>query len=304
MIVTVQDLSHSYGSKPALRGISFGIDEGSLFAILGPNGCGKSTLFRILATLALPVSGTASVDGHDVRSAPDAVRRAIGVVFQTSTADKKLTVEENLVAAGHLYGLGGAELRGRVTAGLAEFELEDRRGDEAGTLSGGYLRRLEIARALLHRPRVLLLDEASTGLDPAARHELARTLERVRGEDGVTVAMTTHLMEEAEQSSRILLMHEGRVVREGTPAEMRASIGGDVVMVREAEGTDLAALISERFGLTAQRLGGELRIEVASGHHFLSALMDAAPGAIVSAALRKPTLEDVFLRETGARLDV
>jgi ABC-2 type transport system ATP-binding protein len=304
VIIRVQNLSHSYGDKPALADVSFGVELGALFSVLGPNGCGKSTLFRILATLTLPKSGTASVNGHDIQAAPDAVRKSIGVVFQTSTADKKMTVEENLNASAHLYGLSGTDASARIRTGMEEFQLAERRNDEAGTLSGGYLRRLEIARALLHRPAVLLLDEASTGLDPIARRELSQTIDRVRRDDGVTVVMTTHLMEEADRSDRILLLHEGRIVREGTPLELKASIGGDVVMVSETEGADLAKIIFERFGIEAQRFGDELRVETASGHHFLAALMDAAPGAVASAGLHKPTLEDVFLRETGARLDV
>jgi ABC-2 type transport system ATP-binding protein len=304
MIVQTENLFHRYGSRLALDGLSFGVAPGQIFALLGPNGSGKSTLFRILSTLLPPQAGRAKVAGHDVATAPQAVRREIGVVFQAPTADRKLTVWENLAAQAHFYGLHGSALAARCGELLDLFGLAGRRDDLAGALSGGLQRRLEIARAMLHHPPLLLLDEASTGLDPAARRDLWQTLTQLNRAHGVTLLFTTHLMEEADAASEILLLHNGRAVKRGTPAELKAAIGGDVVLLQPAAGEPLAPRIEEKFHLAVHPAGASLRVDVASGHRFLAEAMEAFPGAIESATVHKPTLEDVFLKETGAALDV
>ncbi len=302
MIVSTENLSHRYGDRTALAGLTFRVEEGAVFGLLGPNGGGKSTLFRILATIMAPTSGRALVAGFDVEWQPDDVRRTIGVVFQSQSLDRKLTVEENLQAQGHLYGMRGAPLAGRIDSALVRLGLAGRRRDIVGTLSGGLRRRAEIAKALLHRPRVLLMDEPSAGLDPGARRELADYIAELRAREGVTVLLTTHILDEAERCDRLLLLHEGRAVAEGSPAELKARIRGDVVVIEAHDPGALAGAIRERFAVDVQSVDGSLRIETPDGTRLLSGLMAAFPGAMETVALHKPTLEDVFLDETGARL--
>jgi ABC-2 type transport system ATP-binding protein len=302
-VIEVRNLTHRYGDRTALADVSFDVRKGEIFGLLGPNGGGKSTLFRILTTMMAPAAGTASIAGKDVVREGAAVRRSIGVVFQTQSLDKALTVEENLRAQGHLHGLSGADLKSRMEWVMARLALTDRRKELAGALSGGLRRRLEIAKALLHGPPVLLMDEASTGLDPAARRDLSRNIEELRDRDGVTVLLTTHIMEEASCCDRLILLHEGKVVASGSPGELRARIGGDVVVLESDEANSLATRIRERFRLEAAALDGHVRVEIANGHRFIAEVVEAFPGAINSVGLHKPTLEDVFVKETGAAIE-
>jgi ABC-2 type transport system ATP-binding protein len=302
VIVSVDNLTHRYGKRTALDGLTFGVEEGSLFGLLGPNGGGKSTLFRILATMMAPTAGRVSVAGHDVDREPDQVRREIGVVFQNASLDVKLTVDENLTGQGHLYGLSGRGLRARIDDALDRLGLATRRGDIVQTLSGGLRRRVEVAKALLHRPRVLLMDEPSTGLDPGARRELADYITDLRGREGMTVLLTTHILDEADRCDHLLLLHEGRRVTEGSPAELKARVGGDIVMLEVRDFEETCRQIGERFGVTVHHVDGTLRIEIGDGHRFVTEVVEAFPGAIESVALHKPTLEDVFLDETGVSI--
>jgi ABC-2 type transport system ATP-binding protein len=302
-VIDVQNLTHRYGSRTALAGVSFHVKPGEIFGLLGPNGGGKSTLFRILSTMMVPTEGRATIAGHDVATDPAGVRRVAGVVFQTQSLDKALTVQENLIAQGHLHGLSGADLRGRVESAMERLGIADRRRDLVETLSGGLRRRVEIAKALLHAPRVLLMDEASTGLDPAARREVSRHVQDLRERDGVTVLLTTHILEEADRCDRLALIHEGKVVAEGAPSQMRAEIGGDVVVLDSADPSALAAGIEARFGLKLSIHAGHVRVEIANGHRFIAEAVEALPGSIDSVALHKPTLEDVFVRKTGASIE-
>lgn len=302
MIVSVDNLTHRYPSRTALSGLSFTVEEGSVFGLLGPNGGGKSTLFRILATLMSPTEGCVTVAGFDVGRQPGEVRRHIGVVFQSQSLDKKLTVEENLRAQGHLHALSGTELSRRIQDVSYRLGLDGRGPDLVETLSGGLRRRVEIAKALLHRPRVLLMDEPSTGLDPGARRELSQYMAELRDENGVTILLTTHILDEAEHCGHLLLLHEGRRVAEGSPGELRSRLGGDVVILESSRPEQLAPLLTERFGVTPLVVDSTLRMEIGNGHRFIAEIADAFPGEIESMAVHKPTLEDVFLRETGAKL--
>ncbi|MBK9167579.1 MAG: ATP-binding cassette domain-containing protein [Bryobacterales bacterium] len=301
-MVRVERLTHRYGERIALAEVSFSVGQGEIFGLLGPNGGGKSTLFRILSTLQAPNEGTATVAGFDVRQQPDEVRRRIGVVFQSQSLDKKLTVDENLVAQGHMYGLSGARLRERIALVAERLGLGQRRADIVETLSGGLRRRAEIAKGLLHEPQVLLMDEASTGLDPRARRELWEYVNELRTRDGLTVVLTSHILDEADRCDRLLLLHEGRVVGEGSPGELKARIGGDVVVLEAADTDSFATRIAQRFPVQPKTVDGEVRIEVPAGHRFISELFEAFPGEIQAISLHKPTLEDVFVRETGAPL--
>ena len=302
-MIQVQNLTHRYGDRTALSNVSFEVRKGEIFGLLGPNGGGKSTLFRILSTMMVPTAGRALIAGHDVVRDSAAVRRQVGVVFQTQSLDKALTVEENLRAQGHLHGLRGVVLNERMERAMERLGLADRRRDLVETLSGGLRRRVEIAKALLHKPQVLLMDEASTGLDPAARRDLSRHIESLRSGDGVTILLTTHILEEAGRCDRLVLLHQGNMVAEGTPAELRARIGGDVVVLQTADTALLASKIEQRFGARPVVRDGEVRVEIANGHRFIAEVVEAFPGVIESVGLHKPTLEDVFVNQTGASIE-
>ena len=296
--VAAQDLAHSYGDRPALNGVSFSVADGETFGVLGPNGSGKSTLFRILSTLMKPARGQATIAGCDVAANPAEVRRRIGVVFQSQSLDRKLTVRENLEAQGYLHGLSGATLRGRIAEVLARLGIADRTGDIAGTLSGGLKRRVEIAKALLHTPRVLLMDEPSTGLDPIARRDLWQFVSEQR----VTVVLTTHLLDEADRCDRLMLLHKGMKVAEGSPAELKSRLSGDVVILDCADPYAMKMMLGLKFKVQVKELAGAVRVEVPNGHRFIAEVIEAAQGAITSVTLHKPTLEDVFLECTGTQL--
>jgi ABC-2 type transport system ATP-binding protein len=288
--------------RPALAGVGFRVEPGEVFGFLGPNGGGKSTLFRILATLARPESGSLRVFGADLATQAREVRRRLGVVFQSPSLDLPLTVRENLVHQGHLYGLGGRDLAGRIAAGLERFGLTERAGQRAAELSGGLRRRVEIAKALLHEPRLLLLDEPSTGLDPGARRDLWETLEALRT-GGVTVLLTTHFMEEGDRCDRLVLLSRGTVVAEGTPADLKREIGGDVITLTGPDPESLAREIAALHpGLDPQVRDGAVRLEREHGHELAARLAEALPGRIGSVTVARPSLEDVFLRRTGHRL--
>lgn len=299
--VEVRDMRHSYGAREALRGVSFQVGRGEIFALLGPNGSGKTTLFRILSTLFPPSSGEAVIAGHTLSADLSGVRRKIGVVFQNPGLDARLTVYENLAHQAYLYGYSGAALRERCGRMLKALVLTDRARDLAGTLSGGLKRRVELAKGLLHEPEVVLLDEPSTGLDPGARRDLWQYLARLRADSGVTVLVTTHLMEEAELCDRIAIMNEGLLIRTGTPQELKREIGGDVLAVRASDPARLASEIRNRFKLEPREMDGELLIEHREAARFVTELVEAFPGAIESVTFRKPTLEDVFVHHTGHR---
>jgi ABC-2 type transport system ATP-binding protein len=302
-VIEVENLTHRYGNRLALAGVSFEVGQGEIFGLLGPNGGGKSTLFRILSTMMVPTAGRAVVAGHDVVREPAAVRRQVGVVFQSQSLDKALTVEENLRSQGHLHGLSGATLRQRMGHAMEQLGLTGRRKDLVESLSGGLKRRVEIAKALLHRPQVLLMDEASTGLDPAARRDLSNYVEGLRRREGVTILLTTHILEEADRCDRLVLLHQGKIVAEGSPAELRSRIGGDVVVLETGDTAALARNIEQRFGMIPNVRDGQVRVEIPNGHRFITEVVEAFPGAIASVALHKPTLEDVFVRETGASIE-
>ncbi len=301
--VAVQSLTHRYQERVALNAVSFDVPPSSIFCLLGPNGGGKTTLFKILATLLQPTSGTILVNGADVVSKPDEVRRGIGIVFQRPSLDGKLTVRENLMHQGHLYGLRGNELRARSGELLERFGVADRAGDRVDKLSGGLQRRVELAKSLLHRPRLLVLDEPSTGLDPGVRIALMQFLTELRDRDGVTSLLTTHLMDEAAACDHVAILDQGKLVAIGTPNQLREKIGGDIVTMTAPEPTKLASRIGERFSIKPEVVDGVVRIERERGHEFVPTLIEAFPGEIDSVTVGKPTLDDVFVHLTGRKLD-
>lgn len=300
--LTTDRLTHRYGDRVALDQVSLRVNAREIFGLLGPNGGGKTTLFRILSTLVRPTTGSASILGLDLARDTGAIRRRLGVVFQAPSLDKKLTVRENLAHQGHLYGLSGKSLGERIDHLLLEFNLCDRTRDLVETLSGGLQRRVEIAKCLLHRPEILLLDEPSTGLDPGARIDLWQTLYRLRDQRGVTVLLTTHLMEEAERCDRVAIIDRGKIVAEGAPEELRSAIGGEVISARAQDATSLGDRIASSLGVKVSVLNDEVRIEQPDGASFITKLVATFPGEIDSVTLAKPTLEDVFIAKTGRRL--
>jgi ABC-2 type transport system ATP-binding protein len=300
-VIQIEQLSHRYGDRAALDEVSFAVNAAEIFGLLGPNGSGKTTLFRILSTLMLSSSGSARVMGFDAAQSPADVRRQIGVVFQAQSIDIKLTAAENLWHQGHLYGMSGAALDRRIQEVLEHVGLEDRARERTQTFSGGMQRRVELAKGLLHRPSVLLLDEPTTGLDPGARRDLWQYLKSLREREQVTVLITTHLMEEAERCDRLAILNEGRLVALGTPASLKSEIGGDVILLEARDPESLARRITERFGGSPAVLDGKVRLERQHGHRFVTDVVEAFPGEIEAMSVSKPTLEDVFIDRTGHR---
>lgn len=300
--VELEQIGHTYGRRVALDGVSLTVEPACVFALLGPNGGGKTTLFKILSTLITPTAGTARVMGDNVVAHRERVRGRIGVVFQNPSLDVHLTVAENMVHQGHLYGLSGPALKQRSEELLQRFGVRDRAAERVKKLSGGLQRRVELAKSLLHRPQVLVLDEPSTGLDPAARADLIDFLIELRDRDGVTSLLTTHLVEEADRCDRVAVIDKGRLVAEGTPAELKARIGGDVITIRGRDPVALAWQITSKFGVQAEVADGAIRVEREGGHRFVPELIEAFPGQIESIGMGRPTLADVFQRVTGHAL--
>ncbi len=306
-------LTHVYGTRKALHDVSLTVSKGEIFALLGPNGGGKTTLFKIFATLLPPTEGSFRCAGLSPYRDRRTMRRLLGVVFQSPSLDKKLTVEENMRFQGRLFGLSGGELASRIDRLLARLSVADRARDRVESLSGGLARRVEIAKALLHRPEILLLDEPSTGLDPLARRDLRETLKDLAKNEGTTVLLTTHLFEEAEAADRIAILDRGRLIALDTPAALKKEVGGDVLVVETANEADaqlLAADIERRFNgalgagsptpkTHVKALAASVRIERPEGHRLIPPLVEAFPGRFRSVTLGAPSLEDVFVAKTG-----
>jgi ABC-2 type transport system ATP-binding protein len=306
--IEIASLSHRYGDRLALDSVSLTVQRSEIFAFLGPNGGGKTTLFRVLSTLVRPQSGDVRLLGFDVRQSAYEVRRRIGVVFQSPSLDKKLSVKENLWHQGVLYGLDRTRLASRSSQSLELLGLTDRAKDRVESLSGGLRRRVELAKGLLHDPQILLLDEPSTGLDPGARREFWRHLETLRDERGITVLLTTHLLDEADQADRIAILDRGRVVAEGSPDALKATVSGDAITIESDEPHAISEAVRRQFELDTRVLenaagNGAVRIEVADGHAWVPRLVEAFPGRIRAITLGKPTLEDVFIARCGRRME-
>jgi ABC-2 type transport system ATP-binding protein len=301
LAVEIAGLGFNYGERRALSEVSFAISRGEIFGLLGPNGGGKTTLFKLISTLVPMQQGDARILGFDLRRDTIALRRRLGVVFQHPSVDGKLTVAENLAHQGRLYGISGPRLRARSTLMLEQLGLNARSGDLVETLSGGLKRRVELAKSLLHEPELLVLDEPSTGLDPTARREFLNYLSDLRDRHGVTIVLTTHHMEEAERCDRIGVLHEGRLVAIAPPAELKARVGGDVVAIYARAPQELQEKIAARMRVTAVLVDGILRVERPRGHDFVRDVVDMFGDEIESVTFGKPTLEDVFVHLTGQR---
>jgi ABC-2 type transport system ATP-binding protein len=302
--IQLDRISHNYGDRLALDNLSFAVHPAEIFGLLGPNGSGKTTLFRILSTLMVPSGGEARIQGFDVAREPNQARQQTGIVFQAKSLDLKLTVAENLKHQGHLYGLRGEALKIRSAEVLRRVGLSDRAREFVETLSGGMQRRVELAKGLIHSPAVLLLDEPSTGLDPGARRDMWQYLRTLRDQEGVSILVTTHLMEEAEHCDRLAILNQGQLVALGSPLELKSAIGGDVVLFETAD-AEAARLLAEkmaaRFAVQPSVLGSTVRLERPEGHRFVTSVIEAFPGEINGISVARPSLEDVFIQRTGHR---
>ena len=297
--VLVDGLVKRYGEVEAVRGIGFEVAPGETFGFLGPNGAGKSTTNKILCTLAAPTSGTARVAGYDVVKNRDTVRRNIGLVFQDPTLDSYLTGEQNLRFHADLYGVPRQQLAPRMRQVLEMVGLWDRRQSVVATYSGGMKRRLEIARGLLHAPRVLVLDEPTVGLDPQTRSSIWEYINDLKQREDITIFLTTHYMDEAENCDRIAIIDHGKIVAIDTPENLKASVGKDRVQIRTADDQTAIAELKERFELEAAIHDGMVTFNVESGEQFVPRLFEGLSQQIKAVSVSRPSLDDVFMSYTG-----
>ncbi|GAA3447891.1 ATP-binding cassette domain-containing protein [Planomonospora venezuelensis] len=300
--VAVRGLTKTYGKVEAVKGVDFEVAPGEVFGFLGPNGAGKTTTISMLCTLADPTGGSAAVAGHDVVRERDAVRRNIGLVFQDPTLDGYLTAEQNLRFHAELYGVPKALVGDRIRQVMEMVALWDRKGDKVQNFSGGMKRRLEIARGLLHSPRVLFLDEPTVGLDPQTRSAIWGYINRLRHAEDITIFMTTHYMDEAEFCDRIAIIDHGEIVVIDSPEALKASVGEDRVQIQTADDTAAIAALRDRFGLEAAVREGQVTFAVASGEQFVPRLFAELGVPIRSVSVSRPSLDDVFMSYTGSTI--
>jgi ABC-2 type transport system ATP-binding protein len=299
-VVQAFGLGKDYGDLRAVESVDMAVGRGEFFGFLGPNGAGKTTMIHMLTTLVSPSRGRAEVDGHDVVVEPLAVRKNIGLVFQETTLDGELSAEENLQLAGKLYGIRRAELRERIEEVLALFELTDRRHDSVRTFTGGMRRQVDLARGILHRPAVLFLDEPTLGLDPVNRGRVWGFLERLADEEGMTLFLTTHYLEEAEPCDRVMIVDRGQVLAQGTPEELKRDLGGreSIELVMSDPDPRLLAEIAQRTGSEPRRTETGVMVAVDSAEAILPLLLPLLGERLESLSVRRPTLDDVFLAAT------
>lgn len=295
--IHVTDLAKRYGDTDAVRGVSFAVPPGEVFAFLGPNGAGKSTTINMLCTLARPTGGTATVAGCDIARQPRRVRQHIGLVFQDQTLDPQLTAEENLRLHAVLYRMPRNEIADRIDQVLRLVDLADRKRSRVATFSGGMSRRLEIARALVHTPEVLFLDEPTVGLDPQTRSRIWADVLRLRERD-VTIFFTTHYMDEAENADRIAIIDQGEIIACDTPAALKAVVGADAITLVTADDA-VAEDALVRTGYEARSTPDGLRVFVSDCERAVSDIVTSVGVQIHQLSMHRPTLDDVFLHFTG-----
>lgn len=301
-IISVTNLVKRYDKLTAVDDISFSVQAGEVFGFLGPNGAGKTTTINIICTLLSPTSGTVHLNGYDVTKDPAAVRRSLGIVFQDASLDERLTAEENLEFHAMLYGVDRATTQKRIDKLLDMVELVDRRKDEVKFFSGGMKRRLEIARGLLHYPKVLFLDEPTLGLDPQTRSHIWDHILSLHRTEQITVFLTTHYMEEAENCDRIAIIDHGKIVALDTPRNLKKSVGGDIVRIETAEPESAARDIRKSLGIEAELDETGLRFEIQEASTKIASLLREMPFNVRSIHVSEPTLDDVFIKITGRAL--
>lgn len=302
-MIMVRELEKSYGDVHAVRGIDLDVEQGEIFGLLGPNGAGKSTFIGMLSTILTPTAGVGTIAGYDILWERAQVRRNIGVVFQEQTLDRYLTAWHNLRFHAEIYGVPRDLVEERVTAALHDVGLWDERLRLVSSFSGGMRRRLEIVRGLLHRPRLLFLDEPTAGLDPRSRERIWQRVHELNEKEGTTVLMTTHYLEEAEHCDRIAIIDQGRIVALGTPGELKAAIGRDTVEVGTEEPERLVERLKDEFALDATVKERMVRFPVEDGHSFLPTLFARIGVPLTSVRVSSPSLDDVFLERTGRSID-
>lgn len=300
--VYVRGLVKRFGEVEAVRGIDLDVASGEVFGFLGPNGAGKSTVINMLCTLVTPTAGSAQVAGYDVVSQRDLVRRNIGLVFQDTTLDTYMSAERNLRLHAELYGVPRSVVDDRLRQVMDMVGLWDRRATKVGQYSGGMKRRLEIARGLLHSPRVLFLDEPTVGLDPQTRSSIWSYIAQLRKAEDITIFMTTHYMDEAEYCDRIAIMDSGRIIALDTPEALKASVGEDRIQIHTDDDRAALHLLELHFGLTATIADGQVTFRVAQGEQFVPKLFAEFPMAIRSVNVSRPSLDDVFMSYTGSTI--
>lgn len=298
-IIRVENLVKRYGNLTAVDGISFEVEEGTIFGFLGPNGAGKTTTINVLCTLISATSGKAFINGHDCEKEPSTVRKSIGIVFQDTTLDKDLTAYENLVFHAYLYGVKKSEIKPRVNDALHFVDLYERKDDLVKKYSGGMKRRLEVARGLIHRPKVLFLDEPTLGLDPQSRANLWGVITEMPKKHNVTIFMTTHYMEEAEVCDKIAIIDNGKIIAEGSPDELKKIIGGDVISLKTRDNKWSQQEIKKLFDIDAEDKEGELYLTSNKGEACIPDLIRGLGDKVLSVKLQRPTINDVFLKLTG-----
>ncbi len=298
-VIEVSDLSRSFGRFKAVDGVSFQVAEGEIFGFLGPNGAGKTTTINMLCTLLKPGSGRAEVAGFDVTSQRNEVRSSIGLVFQDPTLDEYLTAEQNLRFHAYAYRIPAAAREDRIAELLRLVDLSDRRKSSVRTFSGGMKRRLEIARGLLHHPRVLFMDEPTLGLDPQTRRHIWDHIAELRKQKNLTIFMTTHYMDEAENCNRIGIIDRGRIIALDSPDKLKVGLGGDVVTLKAVDNEAAIAELKEKFNLSPSAQDGSIAFSVPHGEEFLPRLIGNFRTSLLSLSVRRPTLDDVFIRLTG-----
>jgi ABC-2 type transport system ATP-binding protein len=301
-VISVSGLVKRYGDVEAVRGIDFEVARGETFGFLGPNGAGKTTTIKILCTLANATAGRALVAGHDSATSRDAVRRNIGLVFQDTTLDSYLTAAQNLRFHAELYGVPRAAVLPRMRQVMDMVGLWDRKDSLVSTYSGGMQRRLEIARGLLHAPRVLFLDEPTVGLDPQTRSSIWTYINDLKRREDITIFLTTHYMDEAEHCDRIAIIDHGKIVAIDTPEALKASIGKDRVQIQTADDAAAIGALASVFGIDAAVHEGSVTFSVASGEQFVPRLFAELGVAIRSVSVSRPSLDDVFMSYTGTTI--
>jgi ABC-2 type transport system ATP-binding protein len=300
--IEVSSLVKDFTGVRAVDGVSFAVEPGEVFGFLGPNGAGKSTTINILCTLMSPTSGSASVAGFDCVKSPDDVRRSIGIIFQETTLDVRLTAYENLLFHAYLYDLDAQTARTRIGEVLKLVGLGQRAKDMVKKFSGGMKRRLEIARGLMHFPRVLFMDEPTLGLDPQTRNMIWEFIRELKKESGITIFMTTHYLEEAEFCDRVAIIDQGRIIAMGTPAELKSRLHGDTLKLTAEDLDALRAELSIRFGLTPRTADGGVSVTVERGAEFIPELIKNLRTPVGSVSLTRPSLNEVFLSLTGKNI--
>ncbi|WP_024833477.1 daunorubicin resistance protein DrrA family ABC transporter ATP-binding protein [Ruminiclostridium josui] len=301
-IIEVKDLKKSYGKSEAVKGVNLEVNEGELFGFLGPNGAGKSTTINILCTMLKPSSGTALIGGYDVIRQKSKVRESIGIVFQDNTLDEKLTAKENLLLHCRFYNVPANERKSRVERVLEMVQLSDKKDKFVGTFSGGMKRRLEIARGLLHYPKVLFLDEPTVGLDPQTRANVWDYIIKLKEEIGITIFLTTHYMDEAEICNNIAIIDDGKIIATDTPKALKDSVGGDVIEISTEDNKIAKNKLLEKYNKQVKERNGIITFEVEMGEAFIVDFVKEFDVPIKSINLRKPTLNDVFLNLTGRHI--